>query len=486
MALTVFAARGYWIHHGAAQVPVWDQWIALFGKIYEPLVRGAPLPHVLAAPHNEHHILLPRLVSMLLYLLSGYWDLKGELVASAAARGVEMAVVVLLLRPLLSRGRLPGLVVVVLAAGALPLSPFNLESGLQVAFPLAETFSIIALALVARPLDVPRLAALVLCVLLAFFSMATGILAMAAAAATLLLQGLAGRSFDRARAAVVGLLSGLAVLTLALTPRFAGYGPRSAEESLRILVRAVAFPFPAHLVGAAASLLPIVLLTVRLVRSHDPGHPAWRVVALATWTLMQSVGLALGRGATTAPAEQHLELLALPLIWNYAALALLVDARNGPEPSRGILRLCPSLWAFSAVVFLSVHALVYAVPRLRAMEAARPFLEARFRQSLATGLFRREYGEMLVAEAQIRSGNAAFLYDPIGRHTVPRSAIVSLLSRERPVAGVFPPLLSGRGRPAPFARVLDGAAAAWPVFMAAGAALLVLGLRVRGARPLPP
>ena len=125
--------------------------------------------------------------------MSGYWDVKGEMVVAAALRGAEMSLLVLLLAPLVDARRRLGLVALVLAVGALPISPYNLLSGLPVHFPLVEIFSFLALARIAKPLDVPRLCVVVVCLLLAFLSMATAILAMVAGIVIILAQGLAGR-----------------------------------------------------------------------------------------------------------------------------------------------------------------------------------------------------------------------------------------------------------------------------------------------------
>jgi len=414
--------------------------------------------------------------------MSGYWDVKGEMVVSAAVRGTEMALLVLLLGPLVEGGRRIGLVALVLAVGALPISPFNLLSGFQVQFALVEIFSLLALALVTRTFDVERVCGVILCMLLAFFSMATAILTMAAAVVTILAQGVAGRSLPRPRAAVAGLLLCLAAFALFLTPGYAQYGPPSVGESLRILAQCLTFPFPAASGWAVLGHLPIAILGFRLLRARAPHDPAWIVFALATWTLMQIASLAVARGATGAPAEQHLDFLALPLIWNYVALARLVDTTTEPGAVSRLVRKTPSLWALSACLVLSGHAWIRSVPRLREMEVARPLVEARFRDSLLAHDFRREYAEAVRVETRIRSQDTSFLYDPSGRYTIPQFALPYLESRERRLARLFPPALSGIGRPALFARLLDGAAAAWPIVLAIGFGLLFLGLREPRAR----
>jgi hypothetical protein len=67
--------------------------------------------------------------------------------------------------------------------------------------------------------------------------------------------------------------------------------------------------------------------------------------------------------------------------------------------------------------------------------------------------------------------------------TIPRFALPYLQSRERPLARLFPPVLSGIGRPAVVARLLDGAATAWPLALATGLGLVFLGLWGSWRRP---
>jgi hypothetical protein len=477
VALVVFAGRCVWVQRAGAQLPIWDQWFAHFANMYEPLLRDALPLHALAFAHNEHRVFTTRLISLLLFFMSGYWDVKGEMVVAAAVRGAEMALLVLLLAPLVEPRRRLGLVGLVLAVGALPISPYDLLSGLPVHFPLVEIFSFLALALIAKPIGVTRLCAILVCLLLAFLSMATAILAMAAGMAIILAQALAGRSLSRPRGAVAALLVCLAAFALLLTPRYAQYDPPSAIESLRVLVRCLTFPFPAASGWAVLGHLPIAILVFRLLRARAPGDPAWVVVALATWVLMQIASLAIGRGGMSTPGEQHLELLALPLIWNYVALARLVDTNGSPEAVSRFVRRTPGFWALAACLVLAAHAWTRSVPRLRQMEAVRPLAEARFRQSLLAHDFSRELPEAQLADARISSRDDSFLYDPVGRFTIPGFALPYLASREGPQARLFPPALSGIGRPALVARLLDGAATVWPLPLAVGFGLVFLGLR---------
>jgi hypothetical protein len=478
IALVVFGSQCYWVHRAGAQLPVWDQWFAEFGRVYEPLMRDALTLDALAYVHNEHHLFTSRLISIVLFLMSGYWDVKGEMVTLAAIRGAEMALLFLMLRPLVPQGRPVVLIALVLAVGALPLSPLNMLSGIQVQFRLVDLFSMVALAIVVRPLDVERTCLLVLAVLLGFFSMATGILAMFAGAATLLAQGLAGRQVPRSRGAVAGLLLGLAALTLFLTPRYPEYGPAGAAESLSILLRALSFPFPVASGWAILGHLPVALLAVGLLRARAPQDPGWLLVGLEIWTLLMSLALAVGRGATRAPGEQHLEFLALPLIWNGLALFRLSGPPLRSVPSGRLLRAGPRLWAAAACAVLLFHCWWVALPRLRQMAEARPLVEARFRQSLLTHDFSREAAAASAAEDRLRTGDAAFLlYDALGRYTIPRYAVQRLERPSPPMRRLFAPSLSGLGRPALFARLLAAAAAAWPASLAVGLGLVVMGLR---------
>ncbi len=480
LALVVFGARCAWVAAAGSNLPLWDQWHAL--PVLDALAHGEL--GALAAPHNEHRLLTTRLVSATLILLSGYWDVKGELVASAAASAAEVALLAALLLPLVGRARLPGLLLVLVATRALPLSPFNLLSGFQVQFALAEIFSVVGLAVAAarRPLDAQGAAASALAFLFAFLSMATGLLAVAAALGVLLLQALAARRLAPPRAALALLLACLLGGFYLLTPHLAVYAPRGALLPLRPLLACLSFPLQGSWPWAVLVHGPLLLLALRLVRQARPDDPDWLVVGLGLWTLALSGALAVGRGALEeVPAARHVEFLALPLVWTYVALVRLLE-RGGADGGAGgrWRRPLPAAWAVGATLALAGYTWARPWPLLAELRRSVPAAEESFRRSAENGDWGQQDLQRAYVAGWLAAGDASFLNHPTYRFTIPDTR--ALVSARGPRRLLPRPLVSGGPAAAP-ARLLERTAAAWPGWLAAGGVLLVAGWRRNAGAP---
>lgn len=480
VALLVFGARCAWVSAAGSNLPLWDQWHGL--PVLDALAHGEL--GALAVPHNEHRLLTTRLVSTTLMLLSGYWDVKGELVVSAAVNAAEVALLATLLLPLVGRARLPGLLLLLVATRALPLSPFNLLSGFQVQFALAEIFSVVGLAVATtrRPLDAEGAAASTAAFLLAFFSMATGLLAVGAALGVLLLQALAARRLAPPRAAFALLLLCLLGCFYLLTPYLAVYAPRGALQPLRPLLACLSFPLEGAWPWALLVHGPLLLLALRLVRQARPDDPDWLVVGLGLWTLALSGALAVGRGALEeVPAVRHVEFLALPLVWTYVALVRLLERDGGDAGPGGRWRsLLPAAWAVSATLALAGYTWARPWPLLTELRRTVPAAEASFRRSVASGDWGQQDLQRAYVAGWLAARDASFLNHPTYRFTIPDTS--ALAAARGPRRLLPPPLVSGGAAAAP-ARLLERTAAAWPWWLAAGGVLLVVGARRRAGAP---
>lgn len=472
LALVVFGSRCAWVAAAGSNLPLWDQWHQ-FARL-DGLAHGDLA--ALGALHNEHHVVTTRLVSTTLMLLSGYWDVKGELVVSAAVSAAEMLLLWVLLRPLLGSAPPGGLILLLVAVRALPLSPFNLLSGFQVQFAFVEIFSALGLALVAtrRPLDAEGVAASTTAFLFAFLSMATGMVAVAAGFAVLVLQALSARGLERPRAAFALLLLCLCGTLYLLTPPLAVYAASGALQALHSLLACFSFPSQGSLPWLVLGHAPLALLTLQLVRRSRPEDPGWLVVALGLWTFLLSLAAAVGRGAMeVVPSARYFEFLALPLVWNYVALVRLLglDRRPATSPTAW-RRLATTAWAGCALLLLAGHVWARSWPVLEEAERVVPIEEARFRRSMASGDWRQQRLQLDYVGQWLRARDARFVSDPTFRFTIPNQDLLALGPRG-PLRILPPALVSGRP-PALPARFLEGLAAAWPWCTAVGWALLAV------------
>lgn len=87
-ALLVFGfvcfARLWLVRAFGSPVPYWDQWEAEAHTLYRPWLDGTFHGSVLFSPHNEHRIVLTRLVDLGLFAATGRWETWWLLVLNAA------------------------------------------------------------------------------------------------------------------------------------------------------------------------------------------------------------------------------------------------------------------------------------------------------------------------------------------------------------------------------------------------------------------
>ncbi len=473
--LFIFGARCAWIDYVPSALPLWDEWFELGHNwaAFNRSAQGEPIAQELVRTHNEHRLLTTRLVTWTLLLGAGYWDIEGEKVVSAAVWSLQGALLLVLLRPLVTGAGLIGLVSVVLGTLALPLSTLHLLSGFE-PFGYAEIFSTLSLAVLMNrwPVDAERLSLAAVSLLLAFFSSAAGLVTAASAALALTLRAAAARRFDRPTGAVLTFLLGLCVFEFLLTPQHNPWAPSSLSEIVATLWRCLSFPLPGL---ALVSHAAMAVLAVRLVRGSDLDAPHWLLVALWVRSLLVVVASSLAR--RFAPSDHHYASLSAVLIFGYLAVLALTKAPGGRSRRWGVLqRTLPLALAALSVVGLVRHAAVYAWPTLREARRVTPALEQRFRRGVVEG----DWREVVEATFSVERALDQAPTPVANRYTIP--SLVLPLLQDAGFRRLLPPALTGRRPPALSARLLAWIARAWPVWLMAGL-VMVLGAGARRAWP---
>ena len=249
-------------------VPIHDQW-----PYAEELVRHlstAPTVGELAQPVNEHRLLFPRALMLLLARMTG-WNIRAELLAAFLVAVVAVVTLLLAVRPLIRRQPL-----ILLSVGALYFSLYAWQNWLwswQIQIWLnvwGATVAVVALAgpAVRRVRFVVAAAGFVF----AAYSFAAG---LALGPVGLLLLG--RRSGGRARAPLLGW----AVLTVAIAVHYAaGYSRPEGHPAL-----AISF-------GPSALLFGLVCLGAPVAPTSVGG--VWLAASLGTLGLLSALLLVLG------------------------------------------------------------------------------------------------------------------------------------------------------------------------------------------------
>lgn len=182
VALTVFGAKVLLIANYGSFIPFWDQWDGEAAGLYLPYLKGQLSFTTLLAAHNEHRILIPRLLFLAELEFSGEWRPTLQMIVGAglnACFAVLIASSARLLANLQDRQIAAAITGLVLC---LPLSWENTLSGFHAPWFLLVIFITLAIAALvkARALSALWWAGVGASVL-AYFTIASGTLATVAA-----------------------------------------------------------------------------------------------------------------------------------------------------------------------------------------------------------------------------------------------------------------------------------------------------------------
>ena len=374
-ASILFGVKLLLIHAFGNDTPYWDQWDAEAALLYEPYVRGDLLWQNLFAGHNEHRIFTTRLLGLALLQINGLWSPLLEMVVNAALHILALCVTIGLLGKVVGKAVVPSL----LAFGAVVFSvPYALENtlaGFQAQFYFVLLFSVISIwLLVTHDAFGKGWWGGVAFALIAYFSFASGIFALAAAAATLLFRWLVVTSQRREWLAAVLLLVffALGVWATPVVPGHAALKAANIQQLVHALTHVLAWPGGTGVVSitwpSARELfwvllrnLPWLLLVWRMLRERTVrGSPLWFLFALGVWLAGQAFSVAYGR-ASDVLSSRYLDLHAVALLVNFGALLAGVAAAS---PHR------KSAWMWGAFGWTTCVLLVLAQLGLTQLPAA--------------------------------------------------------------------------------------------------------------------
>ena len=357
--LTVFAAKLVLIAAYGTDVPYWDQWNAEAAMLVRPFVGGGDWWSMVFQPHNEHHIVGTRLLTVGLLAVNGQWDPLMEMVAGALISAASMSVLLWSGRGLQPTARWLWAGILSLA-GMLPFGWENTLCGFQSQVYLVVFGGILALAMAANGKGGGVWAMATAAALAAGFSMAGGFL-LAGPFVILAVLCLISRPRQQTPAlrwmASAVLLAAVAwwtrnpvpehdVLRTADYPSFAG----AATTNL-------AWPLSPGWLWFIPMMCPVLALAVRRWRCRAGPPLETLALILCAWGVAMAVVLAWSRGGqypvgTDAPSR-YLDMLILVPVAN--ALALLLLWQDAGEKQGGrMLNAAGLAWMAAMVAGLGV------------------------------------------------------------------------------------------------------------------------------------
>lgn len=434
LALLVVGARLTVFAYAGSPLPYYDQWLAEFNNLYLGIFTGQNFA-ALFDYHNEHWIVTTKLLSLLGFLLNGYWDVSFLIMCSALVRA---ATAVWTLRLIATPGdrRLQGALWIVCAGFfALPFSGYNLLSGMQVSFFLADAALLWSLHTLKHWRRAgPDGLALLVGMVAGVASMGSAIAIPAATLITHLAQKRARPGFWPAWSATVVIA---ASYTWIRVSAHAARAENSWEEALHFWLQILAWPSGLAAIGILVTGGAVGIL-FRQRRTDGPAdEAAATLLGLGVYAAANAALLAVAR----APGSLHMRHWDTIGWVAFAVLALCLH---------GIARL---QWRRGPVLAATVVGLAYGgalaqllftvtMPYLRSSHGTRSAAVAHYRALLLTGDLRVEAARV---NALLENKDLGFFDDAFGRHNLHPIVLLNLRDQHRrPVALLAPELIPAR------------------------------------------
>lgn len=335
-------------------LPEWDQWDAEGLMLLAPWYANDHFLQALFSPHNEHRVVLTKLLNLGLTLANGQWDQKLEATFNALFPATIAVSFFFLARRHLNRRWLAPLTVFLGIIFAFPFAWQNVLGGFH-----SQQFFLVGLALVAialLPFNAPfsfRWWIGSAAAALALFSMASGFFG------AVVVIGLLGvQYFRRERTlasaiptlAVCAAISAIGWFTRHEFPPHIVLKAQNLHDFAFTIIRSLQWPAPNSTWFALILWLPWTWLVARVVFSSRPLSPHSRafgyfILGLGVWVWLQLVATAYARGAGgPPPASRYIDTLVFGIVANALALVWLSPRDLLPRTAQRILAVAALTW----------------------------------------------------------------------------------------------------------------------------------------------
>ncbi|KAB2644004.1 MAG: hypothetical protein DVB29_03785 [Verrucomicrobia bacterium] len=310
-------------HYGSA-VPYWDQWDMEAANLYQPFLEGTLTLSQLVAPHNEHRVVTTRLLALLLLKINGFWSPLLEMIVNALLHVITvLAIVGMLLHALGKKAAWP-LLFLSLVLFSLPYGWENTLAGFQAQFYFVLLFSALTLfLLIEKKLFSPLWFLGLLAGVLAFFSLASGILSAAAIVAVFGIQYVLNVDRSWKKVIIILTLIPLVFLGIAFTPTLARHAVLKAHSITQfstVFLTIMSWPLPGNFFWFLFRNAPsLVFCGALFLGRPQVNDRRWFLLGLIIWTTLQAMSIAYAR-AEGCLSSRYLDLFSLSVLVNFACL----------------------------------------------------------------------------------------------------------------------------------------------------------------------
>lgn len=303
----------------AESVPFWDQWDAEGKLLIKPWLEGRLGVSQMLAAHNEHRILLTRLISLaLLEANNRQWDnLVSAYVNVALYAANPVLLFAVLSSGLRTRSGRALLFIALLALAWLPYGWENSLVGFQSQFYLMSLLAIWVIVIAAKAADNIWLPLkLLVPAVFGLFTMATGFLGLVSAGAVLTLRALGGQLRVVRGGITVCVLAGICLVAFAFVPHISGHDSFRAHglnDWLSKLSGILGWPAPHSSMIWPLIWLPTLLTIWAMFRDRRVAQHELVALGLSFWTLLQIASIAYSRGVLSS---RYLDTVSVGVIAN--------------------------------------------------------------------------------------------------------------------------------------------------------------------------
>ena len=270
--LVVVGARLALVSIYGSPLPILDQWDGEAASTFKPWMDGTLTISDLFRPHNEHRIVLSRLLALGLLCLNGQWDSLLELAGNALICGLIAVAISAAFIQLLGRRHQIAAVTAVMLWFSLPYGQENTLSGFQSSFYFLLFFSLLAIwGLSSQPAFSFRWWLGATGAVLSCFSMASGFFAAAATLGMVCARTIRNRRVTRDVIVTViftAAVVGTSLLFRVSVPRHEPLQAASLNAWLIVFSRCLAWPFCDTPVASLIIYLPVALLALRYLQAE--------------------------------------------------------------------------------------------------------------------------------------------------------------------------------------------------------------------------
>ena len=353
--LILLGTRAVLISYAGSPTPFLDEWEADGALLLEPYIHGKLTISDLFIPINEHRIFFTKLLVLLIFNVSGYWDVILQMIVNSVLDTATVIAIAYMLSRVLRGGLAVVAIVLSTLINAVPFGYDNAVLGFNTHFYLLLTFSLGALwFLIDSPAWSWRWGAGVLCAVGSSLCLASGNLTFAAAGAAQLLQMACGKRAGLREAlgmAVLVLVTLLLMTTIPHVPEAEAHKAHSVGQFLSAFVGLISWP--AHTALGLVLIFPtLVFLSRTLADRPTLGDPRWFNVAMLGWVVSQILALAVGR-ALLPLQNRYFDILLIGTTINFVS-AFWLFQRDAPKRKLMNWRSCAlAAWLFALTLSLT-------------------------------------------------------------------------------------------------------------------------------------